>query len=107
MQTPQTGTKRITYSMEKMMQKKKIQQMKNTKTSKHKCKKKIVMQNPQTGITSWCKFGKEGVLKSKSLRKQTCFKIQFYVGIHLTWKVFGPIFSVLDFIPVVFFGVLG
>ena len=45
--------------------------------------------------------------KSKKLRKQTCFKIQFYVGIHLTWKVFGLIFSVLDFIPVVFFSVFG
>ena len=47
------------------------------------------------------------MLKSKRLRKQTCFKIQFYVGIHLTWKVFGLIFSVLDFIPVVFFSVFG
>ena len=43
------------------------------------------------------------MLKSKSLRKQTCFKIQFCVGIHLTWKDFGLVFSVLDFIPVVIF----
>ena len=57
-QTPQTGIKRITYSMVKMMPKKtKIQKkyIENTKTSKRKCKKKISMQNPQTGITAWCK----------------------------------------------------
>ena len=64
----------------------------------------VSAENPDI---SKCKFGKKGVLKSKSLRKQICFKIQLYVGIHLTWKVFGPRFSVLDFIPVVFFGVLG
>ena len=27
-------------------------------------------------------FGNEDALKSKSWRKQTCFKIQFYIGIH-------------------------
>ena len=28
------------------------------------------------------------MLKSKSWRKQTCFKIQFYIGIQLRWNVF-------------------
>ena len=50
-----------------------------------------------------CRFGKEGVLKSKRLRKQTWFKIQFYAGIHLTWIIVGLGFSVLDFLPVVLF----
>ena len=36
-------------------------------------------------------------------RKQTCFKFQFYVGVHLAWTVFGLIFAVLDLIPVFFF----
>ena len=29
------------------------------------------------------------VPKSKNWRKQTCFKIQFYIGIQLSWNVFG------------------
>ena len=43
------------------------------------------------------------MLKTKSLRKQACFKIQFYVGINLTWNICGLIFFILDFLPVVLF----
>ena len=36
----------------------------------------------------------QNMLKTKSLRKQTCFKIQFHVETHLTWKVFVSVFCI-------------
>ena len=43
------------------------------------------------------------MLKPKSLRKQACFKIQFHVGINLTWNICGLTFFILDFLPLVLF----
>ena len=34
------------------------------------------------------------MLKSKSWRKQTYFKIQFYIRIQLTWSIFGPFWPI-------------